>query len=179
MNPPVRTTQNHSARITYRMPRFPSQSHSSLARIPPTFITITRLARRDEIFPGSGAASMLGEHVIDRRIRFTTTAVLTRIVIADKYLAAGQLNHWTGPFYVIHHSNHRSSRMGAPTGPHAVRETIKNFRFAFVHQHKGTPVCTHVQWLIVLIENQYLHAYSGPKSNILPILHDPTNSKHN
>lgn len=131
------------------------QLHTSFDNALAALAMIAGLAASDDVGPLMLSSATTRNNVIDREIVSETAAVLADEAIADEDLATTELDAWSRSAYECSQSNDRWRGVGATGGVNTMRMLLQHIGFAAENEHESTPNVAHVQWFIVLIQNQY------------------------
>src|SRR5437588_9797960 len=106
---------------------------------------------------------MLGLDVVERELPGMGPAVLAGELVAQEHLAAGQANPRSRPLDEVVQANHRGHSERARRRPEDEAIDLEYFGLAAVDKDERSSWVTHVERLIVLIQNEHLpHVSSRP-----------------
>ena len=145
-----------SNRRAARLARLAEQAHPRLLRRPSRFAVVASLARRYHVLPLVLAAAHAGLDVIDGEVaRRRRAAVLTVIPVADENLAPGEPPDGQRPAHLVDKADHGGKLEGLLRGVDDAHAVLQQLGLALPQQHDGAADGTHVQWLVVLVQQEH------------------------
>ncbi len=136
--------------------RFAQQGHTRFPRGAVAFSVIAVGAGGDQVFPAVGAAPAFRDHVVDGQL-FPRTAVKAAVVVAFQDILAGKYDGLVWDACISAQPDDRGVVEVRADGPDFLAgKIVQHFRLLKEKQQHGLSDVTDAQWLIVLIQNEYI-----------------------
>ena len=131
------------------------QPHFRLDGRAAALAVVAGVAGRDEVLPIVRAPTMLRHDVVEGERAASTSTVLTALVVARKYLAAGQARTRERPLDVVVEADHGGClEIALFGGVDRLRATFEHLGLAVEDQHERTSHGADVQRFVILVQHQ-------------------------
>ena len=131
------------------------QRKPSLFRLATPLAGVAGSAGGNEVLPTRWAVVRLRYDMVDGHLSIADTAILTLVVIAAQDVALGQHHAAAWGPDVAFESDYAGDRESFTYRPHTAVTEFDTARFAAKHKTEGAPHRTHVERLVILVENEY------------------------
>ncbi|MCO5216598.1 MAG: hypothetical protein M9950_10680 [Thermomicrobiales bacterium] len=116
---------------------------------------VAGLTAGDDVGPFVLTTAATRHNVIDGEIVTEPTAVLAGESVANEDFAAAEFDARSWSPYECPQTDDRWGGIGATSGVNTMGMVLQHVSFAAEYEHESTPNVAHVQWFIVLVQNQY------------------------
>jgi hypothetical protein len=94
--------------------------------------------------------------VVEGEVFRVKATILTRVLIAEKDLAAREPNAWPGPLDEVVEPDDRGNAPDPAGRRQDCPVDFENLGLPTINQNQGAPRMANVQWLVVLVEDEDL-----------------------
>ena len=128
--------------------------HTRLLGRAPRLAMVACYAGADNVLPRVRAAPVPRHHVVQGELTSLAAAVKARVLVAQKDLPPRQAPLEQGAPYEVHKPDHGRDWECCYGGVHLSAAVLEQLRLAHVKQNNGAAHRAHVEWLVVLVQNQ-------------------------
>lgn len=135
--------------------RLATERHARLGYALASLAMIARLTSRDHIFPGVKTTARARNHVVNRQVGNLVVAILTCVVVAHEDFAAGEFDARSRSADQGNESDDRRHRVRTGRAMEHEGVSFEYLGFPTEYQHHCPPGVAHIEWFVVLVQNQY------------------------
>lgn len=134
--------------------RLAQELHSCFSKGLASLAMVATAAGTDDILPGVRTATGTRYDVVDGQIMGTDTAVLAGVVVAEEDLATTEFDTHRGALDQAQEPDDRRCGEAPLCRSNLLLIGLQDFCLAGKPQNKRSPQCCHMEWLVVLVQNE-------------------------